>query len=1120
LSEHRDTFGKFKLVSLLQEGLLAQTYETTDTASAATVLLHIVRTEASAHPRFEHALREWEAIKESLPEHPNILGLRGLGTIQGQYYYATEHPGGVALTEALWAGPPDVEKGAAILSQIAEGLQAAHLQGVVHGDVKPTSIFLAGEPGGPPTVKLCFFDLATATADSGVSIFGELVGTPKYLAPELIMGRRPDPRADIYALGVVAYQMITGRDPFNAENALGYLHANAYDAPIPPEQAHPQVPPSLAAVVLRMLEKRPEDRYQSCQALLDDLGRCTRQVSTGRRVRLPAGTDSAFATKPRSRSRRRAGARAPLALCATIVVAAAVAFWLLAKGAHRSAGVARVFEEALATEYAGRYDSAQAAYNQIAAEQVGSPWEQRAKERMQEIKRSLAADEARRLFEQALALEPSGLGKEALGLYDQVATQHPHTPWAEQAQRRKAVVQRRIADDEARRLFEQALESEYLKRTEAASQQYQELLAEHPDSKWAKLARQRPGLLRAQDDWREATQKAEAAATDGNYDLAIAQLKTFMGSHPVSKHVTEAGRRIQELRLAVAERNLRQGKLKEALAELFSLTSQIVAPDVATRARALQPKARFSYGEKLLQDRSYAAACTELSNAGQHPNADEWTKKANDLLAPCRLLKNEQLPDAVERLYQLTREYQRPEWAGRAANWLHWTVSHWVEQLLEQQKFEQALAILSQRAPFEKERDESSARILYEWRARLREAGHKDQAREKGDLLLTKYAQTAWAEKVRELRKKEEEEKKTPGPAASPKELWAEAQELRRAYERTRIERDFKTYLEKLDELAEKYPAERMGQYAKGLVPKEFYRRGMRLMGIGERDDGLALFRRLQDDFASAESAGKARAHIDAIAATPLGMTYVPAPDVVQIGINDVDLRRVLAELYGDDAAAGMLENYLPETPMHLPETPVMPFYIDQAEVSVGEYRRFVEATGHPWRSQIYDRRAGHDDLPMVEVTWDDARAYAAWVGKRLPTEAEWELAAKGSDGRAWPWGATFDRSKCNMVLTRGDKQRPTLASVKSFPGGTSPFGCYDMSGNAAEWTSSLYLRYPETRWEPAAQERELRVCRGGTCGSKEADVRTTFRCGREPTKPYETIGFRCAKSVRVGPAR
>ena len=1114
MSEYSDTFGKFKLVSLLQEGVLAQTYEATDTTSAATVLVHIVRAEASAHPRFQHALSEWETTKECLPEHPNILKPHGFGTVQGHCYYATEFPGGGALEEALWAGPLDIEKGTAVLSQIAEGLQAAHVQGVVHGGVKPASIFLAGEQGGQPVVKICFFDLATATADSGVTIFGELVGTPMYLAPELIVGRGPDARSDIYALGVIAYQMFTGQAPFNAENALGYLHANAYDDPIPPVLANPRVPSAYAAVILRMLEKRPEDRYQSCQALLDDLGRCTRQISTGRRALLPAGTDSAFADKPPAPPRPRGRIRVPVVLAGTIVLAAIAALLLLGNGVRKRAETSRLFEDAIAAEYSGSDESALESYGQIASKYAGSHWAGRAQKRMQQILRRRSADRARQVFEQALGFELAGRYEDSQELYDQIAREYPSTDWGEQVQARREAIQLRITDDKARELFEQALTSEHLKRTDVAVQQYQEVVDKYPGTRWAKYAAKRPGVLRLEDDWRDVPKEAEAAVARGDYDAAISQFKAFIDRHPKSRYTAEAWRRTMQLRLAVAELELSRGNLKETVDELNSLAGQVADPDVAAKARALQPQARFSYGEKLLQDRNYAAAAAELSEAGKPTHTDVWTRGAAGLLGPCGMLQNGQFAEAIEGLHKLANEYQEPAWAKRSANWLHWVVFTWAERLLEQREFGPALDILAKRAPFEKERDELSARTLYEWSRHLRKLGSKDEANAKGDALVAKYPDSVWADEYRKGGGKVG----PPPPPAPGTDLWAEAQKLREVYERTGAEDDFEAYIGKLREFAEKRPRDPKNPVAKARIRTTTLERGVRLFGTGRRDDGLGLFRQLATEFVGTRSGQAAEMHLDAIERTPPGMAYVPVvPEKVKTGINEDDLRRILAGLHDDATAASMLQEYLPETPRHDPKTPVKPFYIDLTEVSVREYRRFVEDSKRPWRSRKYDSQAGDDEMPMVEVTWADAKAYAAWAGKRLPTETEWELAAMGSDRWPWPWGTKFDKSKCNMVFTKGDTQLYSTMPVKSFPEGRSPYGCYDMSGNVAEWTASLYLRYPETRWEQSAQEKDSRVCRGGSCGSRPARVRTTYRCGKQPLETYKTVGFRCAKSIKAG---
>jgi formylglycine-generating enzyme required for sulfatase activity len=135
---------------------------------------------------------------------------------------------------------------------------------------------------------------------------------------------------------------------------------------------------------------------------------------------------------------------------------------------------------------------------------------------------------------------------------------------------------------------------------------------------------------------------------------------------------------------------------------------------------------------------------------------------------------------------------------------------------------------------------------------------------------------------------------------------------------------------------------------------------------------------------------------------------------------------------------------------------PIKAFFMDEAEVSNAEYKRFLDASGYsPKMTQNFlkhwpngEMPAELADHPVVYVDLEDARAYAKWAGKRLPTEAEWQLAAQGTDEREWPWGSEFDPSKCN---TTGDH---TLA-VRTLPDGRSPFGCYHMSGNVWEWTES-----------------------------------------------------------------
>ena len=136
----------------------------------------------------------------------------------------------------------------------------------------------------------------------------------------------------------------------------------------------------------------------------------------------------------------------------------------------------------------------------------------------------------------------------------------------------------------------------------------------------------------------------------------------------------------------------------------------------------------------------------------------------------------------------------------------------------------------------------------------------------------------------------------------------------------------------------------------------------------------------------------------------------------------------------------------------------IMPFFIDEAEVTNAEYKEFLDSSGYePEHKENFLRHWPHGkmppelpDHPVVYVDIDDARAYAKWAGKRLPTEFEWQLAAQGPDNRKWPWGKEFDPNKCNTTGTH------TLPA-RSLPGGKSPYGCYNMSGNVWEWTESCH---------------------------------------------------------------
>lgn len=191
-------------------------------------------------------------------------------------------------------------------------------------------------------------------------------------------------------------------------------------------------------------------------------------------------------------------------------------------------------------------------------------------------------------------------------------------------------------------------------------------------------------------------------------------------------------------------------------------------------------------------------------------------------------------------------------------------------------------------------------------------------------------------------------------------------------------------------------------------------------------------------------------------------------------------------------------------------------FYIDRYEVTNEEYKAFLDATGHDpprhWKDGTFP--PGEARYPVTGVSWYDAQAYLQWKGKRLPTEAEWEKAARGDDGRVYPWGDAFIPEWLN-INGDGDLYEMT-APVGSFPQGVSPYGVFDMAGNVWEWTADWYVPYEgNTRSDPAYGER-YRVIRGGSWVNYDGNTRTTNRGKYYPGDTSLLLGFRGVKNSKA----
>jgi formylglycine-generating enzyme required for sulfatase activity len=199
-----------------------------------------------------------------------------------------------------------------------------------------------------------------------------------------------------------------------------------------------------------------------------------------------------------------------------------------------------------------------------------------------------------------------------------------------------------------------------------------------------------------------------------------------------------------------------------------------------------------------------------------------------------------------------------------------------------------------------------------------------------------------------------------------------------------------------------------------------------------------------------------------------------------------------------DDVPAG------DSTPQHRVYLPL--YWIDRYEITNREYRQCVEAGAcHEPEDLRFYQDPGHADHPVVYVSWFDAQDYCAWGGGRLPSEAQWEKAARGTHALVYPWGDQLDRTRLNSNNRIGGTQ-----PVGSYPAGASPYGVLDMAGNVWEWVSDWYDGYPGSSFSSEMYGQKYKVVRGGSWNHPAEDARTYHRDIAYPARALAVVGFRC----------
>lgn len=250
--------GPYKIVARLGEGGMAVVYKGYQESLGRYVAIKVLRGELARDPEFISRFRR-EALSAARLSHPNILPVYDAGMADGAYYIAMDYASG-SLRDLIAQGPLPTDQAASIAAQLADALDYAHRQGLIHRDIKPSNVLL-GQDGRP---LIADFGIARALYEtSRLTRTGTFLGTPEYMAPEQAEGQPADGRADLYALGIVLYEMLTGTVPFAAETPAATLYRQVHELPPPVRWLNANVPTWLESVVAKALAKHPDERYQN-----------------------------------------------------------------------------------------------------------------------------------------------------------------------------------------------------------------------------------------------------------------------------------------------------------------------------------------------------------------------------------------------------------------------------------------------------------------------------------------------------------------------------------------------------------------------------------------------------------------------------------------------------------------------------------------------------------------------------------------------------------------------------------------------------------------------------------------------------------------------------------------
>ena len=270
--------GRYQIISELGRGAMGVVYKAEDPSLTRMVAIKTINLAMQGDARAEYEARFFrEAKAAGAFNHPNVIIIYDVGRERDLAYIAMELLEGTELRDIMANERIPLAGVLEIGAQIADGLAAAHERGVVHRDIKPANIMIVrGEQ-----VKIMDFGIARVLASEELTQTGSLLGSPKYMSPEQIVGRAIDERSDLFSLGVVLYEMAAGVAPFSAPDVTQLMHQIGTTVPRPPSLFNPAVPPMLDLIISKAMAKNVSERYQNATELAADLRACVSKLAAG-----------------------------------------------------------------------------------------------------------------------------------------------------------------------------------------------------------------------------------------------------------------------------------------------------------------------------------------------------------------------------------------------------------------------------------------------------------------------------------------------------------------------------------------------------------------------------------------------------------------------------------------------------------------------------------------------------------------------------------------------------------------------------------------------------------------------------------------------------------------------